>query len=123
MGEHQCAGGYDGAFAHYGMVEQGSSHSDKGIVVYACPVKRDVVSDRHIIADFYGRFFIKRMQHAPVLDIYPVPDAYGVDISSQDRVEPDTAIVSQYDIANDCGIVGKETIVPYLRSKSSYRFD
>ena len=118
--KYQSAGGYDGTFAHYGMVEQGGAHTDECFVVDTCPVQGDVMSDRNIIADFYGRFLVKCVQDASVLDVYPVSDADAINISPQDGIEPDAAIVSHHYITDNRGIVGKETVASHFGSESSY---
>ena len=60
------------------------------------------------------------MQDTSILNVDPVSDADGVDISPQDGIEPYAAIVSHDNIANDSGVIGKETILSYLRRESSY---
>ena len=51
-------GSDDRSFTDHGMVQYDRAHPDQGAVAYLCPVDRDVVADRHIVADLNRRFFV-----------------------------------------------------------------
>ena len=120
--QYQGAGSHDGSFSHYGVVEEGSSHANQGIVVYAGSVECHVVADGYVVADFYGRFFIQSVEYGAVLDVHPVADADGVHISPEYGIEPYATVFSHYYIADNGGVVGQITVFTDLRSKSSDRF-
>ena len=58
FGEYHRAGGHEGAFAYFGIVHHSGTHADESQVVDFAAVERDVVADRHVIADFDGGFLI-----------------------------------------------------------------
>ena len=47
----------------------------RGVIVYFCPVYHHVVSDRDVVADFYGGFLIECVKHTAVLDVDAVSDS------------------------------------------------
>ena len=60
------------------------------------------------------------MKHGTVLNVHTVADTDRVYISAENCIEPNTAILSHYYIADDGCIVGQITIFTDLRSKPSY---
>ena len=79
-------------------------------------------SYRHVVADFYGGFFIQCVQHGAVLYVYTVADCDGVDIAAQHGIEPHAAFVAHCHVAHYGCVVGEEAVFTYFRSKSSYAF-
>ena len=70
----------------------------------------------------YGRFLVQGVEHASILDVYSVPYADWVYVTPQHGAEPDAAIPSRLDVANDNRIVRQKTILPDFGSESSYWF-
>ena len=58
-----------------------------------------------MIAYFDGRFFVQRMQHTAVLNVYSIANAYGIDISAKHRAVPNAAVVSYLYITDNGGIL------------------
>ena len=120
VAQYQRACGYDGAFAHDGMVEDGSAHADKGIVLHGGAVDGDVVADGHVVAYFDGRFLVERVQHAAVLYVHTVADADRVDVAAQHGVEPYATVSAHLYVAYDGGVVGQVAVFSYFGRKASY---
>jgi hypothetical protein len=81
-----------------------------------------VMPHRHIVANLDGRLLVQRVQHATILNVYTIADAYAINVTTQNGVKPNTAIVTNHHIANDSSIVSQITIFAYLWSKASDRF-
>ena len=82
-----------------------------------------IVSDRNIVADIYRSFLIGTMDDCTILDVDVVPDPDGMNIAANHGIEPYTAVIAQYNIACDCGIVGQKSIFPPFWQYTFYGFD
>ena len=58
LAQYDRTGSDDRSFTDHGMVQYDRAHPDQGAVAYLCPVDRDVMTDRHIVADLNRRFFV-----------------------------------------------------------------
>ena len=63
-----------------------------------------VVPHGYVVSYLYGRFSVQGVQHASILDVYPFP--MRIEFTSPcNGAEPDAAIPSHLDVANDNRIV------------------
>lgn len=82
-----------------------------------------VVSDGDIVADFDCGFLIECVEYGSVLDVDSVADAYGVDIASDDGVEPYAAFFSHHDVADDGGVFSKECVTADFGCEAAHGYD
>jgi hypothetical protein len=82
-----------------------------------------IVGDRHPAADNSFGLLVRAMDYGPVLDIRVVADRNGMNVSPDDGIEPDGAIVAHRHFAHHNGPVGQETVLPKNRRKATYRFN
>jgi hypothetical protein len=54
-------------------------------------------------------FLVGAMNDHTILDVNVITDSYAVDITSDDRIKPYTAIITNYNIACDGGIIRYKT--------------
>ena len=86
--------------------------------MYLCAVYGYIVPYGHVVADFDGGFLVEGVQYRAVLYVYAVADADGVDIAAQHGVEPYAASVAHYYVADNGGVVGKETVFAEFRCEA-----
>jgi hypothetical protein len=79
------------------------------------------VTDGYVVADFDCRLLVKGVKHRAVLDVNAVADADGVYIATDNGVKPDAALVTDYCVADDCSVFGKEATFTDLRSETANR--
>jgi hypothetical protein len=80
------------------------------------------MGDCNIIPDIGRRFFISGMYHSVVLNVGIIPDFYIMNVTSEDRVVPNTTVVANLHIANQGCSFSQKTIIPNLRIFSVQRF-
>jgi len=86
-------------------------------------VNDGAMGNGYIAADIYRRFSVSAMDDHRILDIYIIADADVVDISPDNCIEPDTAIIADDHIPDDCRILGKETPLSDIRDNPFDRSD
>jgi hypothetical protein len=74
-----------------------------------------MMTDGYIIADRGPELLVGTMNAGAVLHIHFVAQLYKVHIAADNRIEPETAIVAGYHIANNSSIGSNETVVAELR--------
>ena len=77
------------------------AHPDQYAILDRAPVQYHTVTDRHFVPDDQRMGIVRDMQHAEILHIRPVPDADVMHIAPDHGIEPDAAILTQHDIADD----------------------
>src|SRR6185437_981143 len=102
--------GDDGILTYFCIVHDDGAHADEHPILYGAAVDDGIVTDGHVVADDDTRFFIRAMDDDTILDIHFVADADAVDISADDCVEPDAAVVAHLHIAHDGCIRCDKTI-------------
>ena len=68
------------------------------------------VCDRNVIPDGYGGFLVSAVYDGSILDVYIAADTDRVNVSADNRVKPDTAVITCYNVTRYGCIVGEETV-------------
>lgn len=63
------------------------------------------------------------MQYRSILDIDMVANADTINVATQYSIEPHATMVPHYNVANDAGPLGKETLLANLGGNPTYRDD
>ena len=100
-----------------------ASHPYQNIVVNGTAVHNGVVANGNIVANGRGRRFIGGVDYRPILHVHFIAHFYEMHITADYGVEPNTAFVAHYHIANDGSIFGNKTVFGNLRMFSVYGFD
>jgi hypothetical protein len=79
-----------------------------------------MMPDRNIMADGGTAFLKSTMDTGPILDIYLITHPDKIDISTDDRVEPETAVITGNDITYDSGIGRDKAVFAELRENIVY---
>jgi hypothetical protein len=74
-----------------------------------------MVADRDIVPDRSSAFLKSAMDTGAVLHIYLVPDPDKIDIATDDRIEPETAVITGNNIPDNRRIRGDKTVIAKLR--------
>jgi hypothetical protein len=82
------------------------------MVVETTTVNDCIVSDTALVSYYGLRFLVCAMDYCPVLDIDFVPDTNAIDIAPDNRIKPDTALIANNDVTNDCCIFGTKQFAP-----------
>jgi hypothetical protein len=86
-------------------VEHHRPDADQRAIADGAAVQRDLMADRHILAD-RQRLAHVGVQHAAVLDVAAAPDDDGLVVTPQHGSVPDAAVGLQADLPDDGGTVG-----------------
>jgi hypothetical protein len=113
--QYHGAGRNDRIAVHDRIIHHDSSHPDQYIIMQRAAVHDRMMTDRDIIPNCCAIPLESAMDAGAILHIYFVTDLNEVHIASDNRIEPETAIITGDHIANDGGIGCNETIVPELR--------
>ncbi len=105
------------------IVHDDGAHADQYIVLDGATVNDGAVADGNVVADDGFGFIIGAMYDCVVLDIDFVADLDGIDVATDDSIEPYAAIVAHSDFANDGGVGSDEAIVAPSWRKISARYD
>ena len=79
-------------------------------------MQHDMMADRHIITQDRWINVVGDMKDAEVLDVRSIPNAKKMNITTDDRVEPDARVLPDHDIANDDCILFDKGALGNLRS-------
>ena len=123
VAEHNRTRGYDGIIRNDGAIHQYRAHSHKYVAADFGAMYHRIVPHRYVIADFYDRTLIERVEHCTVLDIHPVSDYNGVYIPAQYGTIPYTAIITDGDITYQCGVLRQKAPLPDYGSLAVKFFD
>lgn len=63
------------------------------------------------------------MQYRSILDIDMVANADTINVATQYSIEPHATMVPHYNVANDAGSLGKETLLANFGGNPTYRDD
>src|SRR3989304_4647754 len=123
--EHKRAGGdlralcHKGARAYYavladlGVIEDDGAHAYEAPVLYGAAVEDDAVAYGYVISEDKRVGVLCDVQGAVVLDVCPLADAYVVDVTAHDRVEPDARAGAYLDVAYNLGAIFYERALIY----------
>src|SRR5688500_16454549 len=78
---------------------------------------------RNIVAYQGLCFLIGAVNYRLVLDIYPVPDGDGMNISADHCIKPDGAVISHHHFTCNCRIFSKKAVPSKNRSYSANRYN
>src|ERR1051325_1508082 len=90
------------------IIKDYGPHSDQAEVADRAPVENCPVPDGDLFPDTEGKFRMRHMEEAAVLDIGSLSDPDRVDVSPDDGVEPDAGILPDLHVADDLGACAEE---------------
>ncbi len=97
----QGAGSHHGIFTDDRAVHDDGAHTNQHSILDRTAVQNHFVADCHIVADDQRVCIMGHMQHAEVLDVGAISDSNVVHVPSNDSMEPDAAVLSHDDVADD----------------------
>ncbi len=104
------------------MVHDNRPHADQHIILNSASVYDGIMCYAYIISDLYRCLPVSAMYGNTILYINIITDADIGYIAPHNCIEPHTAIVAHYYIANDGGIIGQETIAANFGMYAFYGF-
>ena len=102
------------------MVHHDGPHTNEDIIIDVAAMDNGPVAYGHIITDDGIRFFISAVDNGPILDIDLIANANGIDVSTDHRVKPETAIVPGDHISNYDGMIRHKVVCAQLWGEASY---
>ena len=100
---------------YHGIIHHNGTHSNQYIVVNGTAMHQCIMTNGNMITDIGRVFLVCTVNNCSVLNIYFVSYFNIVYITTNYRIEPYTAVVTHYHIADNCGIGGNKTIFTQLR--------
>jgi hypothetical protein len=70
---------------------------------------------RYVVANNGSRFLVSAMNDSPILDIGFIPDPDAVNIAPDNRIKPDTAVITQRYLSHNGGVRSYKAVFAYLR--------
>src|SRR5512133_189051 len=83
------------------MVKNYGAHANQNVIFNTGTVYNGVMPYGNIIADFNYRALIQSMQHCAILYVYLISNPYRVHITAYNNIEPETALISGNNVANN----------------------
>src|SRR5690606_22633177 len=110
----QRAGTHQTIATDDGPVQDHSLNADQGAFTDRAAVQHGLVADGDMVAN--GQRVARiGVQDGTFLDVGACSYGDGFVIATNDRTWPDTAVLFQYDLANQCGLGGNKAAVVNLR--------
>ena len=102
-GENESACGYNSSTSHYGVVEHRRTHTHECPVLYLTTMQGDGVPDGDVIAQDAWGFAVEGVDAGVVLNVGAVTYLNIMNITTNDGVEPNGAVVAHFDVTYDDG--------------------
>jgi hypothetical protein len=81
------------------------------MIMEGATVNKGPMADAHLVADSEGGFLVGTMEDGPILNVYPVAYANGMDITSHYGLKPYATGIPHFHVADDGGIFCHKTIL------------
>src|SRR5205085_9172942 len=98
-----------------GFVHHDRTHPDQHIIMQGTSMNNCMVSNRHIITNCCAASLKSAMDTSAVLDIHLISHPDKIHIPTKDCIEPNAAIVTHDNVADDGSIGSNERIISKLR--------
>jgi len=107
----------------HGAVQNAAAHSDQAIVSNRASVQHGLMSDGYVGTDDSRGGSRSHMHDAQVLDIGAIADPGIVDVTPDDRSEPDARLIAYVDVADNIAILDQESTLGDLGPNAIVRQD
>ena len=79
------------------------------MVLQAAAMNDCIMPDVAIVSDYRFCFLIRTMYNGSILNINFISDSNTIYITSYNRIKPNAALITDFDIADNCSILGQKT--------------
>src|SRR6185503_16174758 len=101
-------GPHNRILSNHGSIHHNGPHADQHTILYRATVEYRRMADGHLIADDQRMGIVGDMEYTEVLHVRPLSDPDKVHVPANDGMEPNTAVFTQHDIADDhAGLLDK----------------
>jgi hypothetical protein len=89
------------------MIEHSRTHSNQRAILHFASMKGDTMPDGNVVTKDARRLAVERMDARVILNVCSVSYLYEMNISTNDSIEPDGAVVPHFDVAHYHGTLAK----------------